>query len=137
MDNIVIPIIILCLILLLFVFASENSKKATKKRRSHLLSKLNDLEKQIENTDPIIRRDAVIRLDNLLSKAFQTRYNNNKTCGDNLKDAKRLFSKKLYQEIWDVHKMRNEIVHKDIDITQDEAKQAYKIYKISIQTVLR
>lgn len=137
MNNIAIPIIILCLLLLLFIFASINSKRVNKKRKSHLLNKLKDLQKQIENNDPIIRRDGIIRLDNLLSKAFQSRYNNNKTCGDNLKDSKRLFNKKLYQEIWDVHKIRNEIVHKDIDISLEGAKEAYKTYNISIQIVLR
>jgi uncharacterized protein YutE (UPF0331/DUF86 family) len=137
MDNIIIPIIILSLVAILFLLASINNTHTQKKRKSHIYSKLENLYPQIESEDVIARRDAVIRLDNLLSKAFQARYNNNKSCADNLKDSKRLFKKNLYQELWDVHKLRNEIVHNDVDISISDAKEVFKIYKLSISNILK
>ncbi len=137
MDNAVIfTIFILLLITVLVIFARINSLQVPKKRREKIFKSLNNLEVQIQSEDMYARRDAIIRLDNLLSKSLQTRYKNENSCGENLKLAKSLFKKDIYQKIWDVHKTRNDIVHKDEDISYDSAQQAYKIYKMAIIKIL-
>lgn len=137
MDNaIVFTIFILLLITVLVIFARINSLQVPKKRREKIFKSLNNLEVQIQSEDMYARRDAIIRLDNLMSKSLQTRYRNENSCGDNLKLAKNLFKKDIYQKIWDVHKTRNDIVHKDEDISYDSAQQAYKIYKMAIIKIL-
>lgn len=138
MDNpLLLPIIILVLIVILFIVASINSKKVPEKKKEKLFEKLDELKEQTESNDYIVRRDAVIRLDNLLSKALQVRYRNDISCGENLKMAKSLFIKRNYQEIWDVHKLRNDIVHRDVEVSEQQAKEAYKVYKMSINKILR
>lgn len=137
MDNpILLTVLILILIAILFLMARINSLKVPSKRKNKIYSKLDDLKIQIEDDDIYARRDAIIKLDNLLSKALQIRYKNDSSCGDNLKLAKKLFHRDKYQEIWDIHKIRNEIVHKDKEIGYDTAQRAYKVYKMAINKIL-
>ncbi|MFA5623035.1 MAG: hypothetical protein WC981_02290 [Candidatus Dojkabacteria bacterium] len=138
MDNsIILTITIVVLIAVLVVMARYNSKRVPLQKKSKLLKRLDDLREQSESDEVYARRDAIIKLDNLMSKSLQIRYNNESSCGDNLKNAKSLFRKDYYQKIWDVHKLRNEIVHKDADVSYDSAQQAYKIYKMAITKILR
>jgi len=138
MDNtVLLTIFILFLIALLFVMARVNSRKVPQKKKEKIYSRLEDIRMQVQSDDVYARRDAIIKLDNLLSKALQIRYRNEKSCGDNLKMAKNLFRKDSYQNIWEAHKLRNSIVHKDEDIGYDEAQQAYKIYKMAINKLLQ
>jgi len=133
----VITIIILLLIALLFLIAYINSKKIPVKKKDEIFEKLNLLESQIKSPDDYARRDAIIKLDNLLAKAFNIRYGNDKQCGDNLKISKKLFDKQLYQQLWDVHKLRNDIVHNDEDVPSVQAEEIYRIYKLGIRHVLK
>lgn len=136
-SEVAITILILSLISLLFVVAYINSKRIPKRKKELILEKLDELKIQIKSHDSYARRDAIIKLDNLLSKAFHLRYGNSESCGSNLKKAKGIFEKNKYQKLWDVHKLRNRIVHNDKDVDYDEAKRAYNIYKMGIRTTLK
>jgi len=133
----VITIVILLLICILFFLAYLNSKKIPVRKKETIYEKLEDIRRQIDSHEVYARRDAIIKLDNLLGRAFNLRYNNEKSCGDNLKTAKKLFTKKEYQQLWDMHKIRNEIVHKDADISLSETNEAYKVYKMGINRALK
>jgi uncharacterized protein YutE (UPF0331/DUF86 family) len=138
MDNhIVITILILLIVGLLFFLAYINTQKVPQKKREKIFERLSLLKEQVKSEEVFARRDAIIKLDNLLSKSLQIKYSNDKKCGDNLKLANKLFNKKNYQEIWDVHKLRNEIVHKDIEVSVSDAQEAYEIYKMGINKILR
>lgn len=136
-SNILLTITIATLILILVVMARVNSRRVPIKKKEKIFEKLSELKEQSESDEMYARRDAIIKLDNLLSKSLQVRYKNEKSCGDNLKLAKGIFRKDSYQRIWDVHKIRNEIVHKDADVSYDSAKQAYNVYKMAINKILR
>jgi hypothetical protein len=133
----VITIIILLLVCLLFLVAYINSKKIPEKKKDKIYEKLEEVRKQLDSNEIYARRDAIIKLDNLLGRALNLRYNNDSSFSDNLKYSKKLFNKREYQEIWDIHKKRNEIVHEDADISSSETDRAYKIYKIAIRRVLK
>lgn len=135
--QIVITIVILLLICILFFLAYLNSKKIPVRKKDRIYEKLEDVRRQIDSHEVYARRDAIIKLDNLLGRAFNLRYNNDSSCGENLKLAKKLFTKREYQQLWDMHKIRNEIVHKDADISLSETDQAYKIYKLGINRTLK
>lgn len=138
MDNqVLITIIILILIGVLFFFAYINSKRIPVRKKERIYEKLEEIGMQVKSPEVFARRDAIIKLDNLLGKAFNIRYMNDNSCGDNLKLAKKLFDKNLYQKLWDVHKIRNEIVHKDRDISFAETEELYRIYKLGIKHVLK
>lgn len=136
-DTLLITIFILILIAILFILVSINQKKISKARTKKILKKLEELNTGVLSEDPSVRRDAIIKLDNLLSKALQYYYNNNLLCGDNLKNAKNIFKKKEYNNLWEAHKIRNRIVHDDYEIKTEEAKLVYNTYKISILKILR
>lgn len=138
MDNqVLFTIITLALISILFLIAYINSKKIPERKREKILSKLEEIESQSKSVEGYARRDAVIKLDNLLGKAFNIRYGNDITVGENLKKAKGLYDKTLYQQIWDVHKIRNEVVHKDREISLPESEDIYRIYKLGIRHALK
>jgi hypothetical protein len=138
MDNtIILTITVLLFVTILFIMARINSTRIPEKKKEKVYSKLEEMKIQAGSDDEYARRDAIIKLDNLMSKALQIRYKNVLSAGDNLKTAKTLFRKDSYQSIWEVHKLRNEIVHNDKDIGYDEAVKAYKVYKMAINRILQ
>ncbi len=130
-------ILTLLFVVILFTVAAVNSRRVPNKKKERILEKLDELSEQSAEENPFARRDAVIKLDNLLSKTLQLRFRNDKSCGDNLKVAKSLFGKQQYQDLWDVHKFRNDIVHKDKEVSQEDAQYVYHVYKISINKILK
>jgi hypothetical protein len=136
-ETLILTISVLIVISVLFLLAALNSKAVSGKKKANIYSKLGDLKGLAESEEGAIRRDTYVKLDNLLSKALQYRYGNNKSCGENLKTAKKIFRGKEYQDVWDVHKIRNKIVHNDLEVSREEAIHAYKIYKMSISKILR
>ena len=138
MDNsLFLSIIILLLIAALFVMASLNTKKIDKKKREKLIKELYSLEKSINSDELAIRRDAIIKLDNILSKSLQHYFGNDASCGENLKSAKKIFRKREYNNLWEAHKIRNRIVHSDYAVSKEEARKVLQIYKLSISKILK
>ena len=136
-DPLLMTIIILSLIAMLFILVAFQRKTTSKTKKQKIYDKLYALKESIQSDEDAIRRDAIIKLDNLLAKALQYRYSNNKNCGDNLKIANKLFRKDDYQRIWDVHKKRNNVVHSDEEVSKSELESAYKVYKFSISKILK
>lgn len=135
--SLIITIILLLAIIILFLFAASPSRRVSASRKAALYQDFARLYSKAESDDSSVRRDGIIKMDNILSKALQYYYSNNEACGVNLKSAKKKFSKKQYNSIWEIHKMRNEVVHNDLDITKDEAQKAFEIYKMSLITLLK
>jgi uncharacterized protein YutE (UPF0331/DUF86 family) len=138
MDNsLIISVIILALIVLLFVLVSLNSKKIDKTKRDKLFKELYSLEKLIQSEEVAVRRDTIVKLDNILSKSLQLYYKNDQTCGENLKTADKMFRKREYNQLWEAHKIRNRIVHDDYAISKEEAKKTFNTYKLSVSKILQ
>lgn len=136
-DPLILTAIILSMIALLVLLSRLNTSKSITRKKSSILNKLNDLQPHIESDNGYERNDAIIRLDNILKKALNYKYKNTSNCGDNLKEAKNLFRKDTYQNLWNVHKLRNEIVHRNQKVTLEEAKRAYHVYKLCITRILK
>jgi uncharacterized protein YutE (UPF0331/DUF86 family) len=138
MDNsLFLSIIILLLIVVLFVMVSLNSKKIDQKKREKLIKELYSLEKSINSEELAIRRDAIIKLDNILSKSLQLYFRNDASCGENLKSAEKIFRKREYNRLWDAHKIRNRVVHDDYAVSKEDARKALQIYKLSVNKILK
>ncbi|NLZ24400.1 hypothetical protein GX888_01455 [Candidatus Dojkabacteria bacterium] len=136
-NHLLTTIVILGLVAILFLATYIQGKTVSHKRKDRIYTSLDELENQVKSEDMYARRDSIIRLDNLLAKALRIRLNNQKDCGENLKNAKNMFTKNLYQNLWKVHKIRNDIVHRDRDIDYEEATYAYRIYKLGIKRILK
>ena len=132
-----ITVMILILIIILFAAVYLNGKRVDSTKKAEVLKKVDELMLAISSLEGSIRRDAVVKLDNLLSKALQLKYNNEDTCGDNLKRAKSLFNRDDYNRLWEVHKIRNNIVHNDYEISEKEAEEVYYVYKSNIKKILK
>jgi uncharacterized protein YutE (UPF0331/DUF86 family) len=138
MDNsLLISITILVLIMLLFVLVAIKGRKVDRKKRERLVKEVLTLEKGTRSEELAVRRDSIIKLDNLLSKSFQIYFNNNLTCGENLKKADTLFRKRQYNTLWETHKLRNKVVHDDYAVSKEETLRAYGVYKRSIIKILQ
>ena len=135
--SIIITIVILVALCLLFLLAAINNRKKTFKKRARMLRDLQDLKVGAYSSNPSERITAIIKLDNLLAKALQYRFSNEKNCGENLKLARKLFSRSIYEKIWQIHKLRNQVVHDDISITEEKMREAYRIYNLSINKILK
>jgi hypothetical protein len=136
-SSLIIPITILLLIALLFVMVALNKRKISVTKKKRLLEDLYELKEGTNSKELAVRRDSIIKLDNLLSKSLQVYFKNKSSCGDNLKNVSTLFRKNKYNEIWEVHKMRNKIVHDDYDVSEFEAKRAFEVYKFAILKILQ
>jgi len=130
-------LVILLLIIVLFVAVSFSNKKISSTKKEGILQKLKELELTIQGLESASRRDAVIKLDNLLAKSLQYYFHNSESCGYNLKKSSKLFKKKELDDIWSAHKIRNDVVHDDYEVTVDEALKLYNIYKFSIKKILK
>lgn len=138
MDNsLFLSIVILLLIVILFVMVSLNTKKIDQKKREKLIKELYSLEKSINSEELPVRRDAIIKLDNILSKSLQLYFKNDSSCGENLKSADKIFRKREYNRLWEAHKIRNRIVHDDYAVSKEDAHKALQIYKLSVNKILK
>lgn len=136
-NALILTVIIVAMIGMLILFSRLNTSKQIARKKSGILNTLDKLKVHIESENEYERKDAFIRLDTLLTKAFNYKYKNSLNCGENLKKAKNLFRKDTYQNLWDVHKIRNNIVHNEDTVTLEEAKKAYHIYKLGITRILK
>ncbi len=129
-------LIILLIIALIITLNLSNNKGVRKKIREKMNRDLNQINELIGTKNPLVYRDIIIRLDSLLSKALQFRLNNNNSCGENLKKARDFFDKDVYGKIWEVHKIRNKIVHEDKEVDIIQVKESYKIIYKAINKLI-
>jgi hypothetical protein len=122
---------------MIFLLSRLNASQKSSKKKDRLLITLSKLEENASSENDFERRDTIIRLDNLLAKALNYKYNNSESCGENLKKARKVFRKDTYQNLWDVHKLRNEVVHNNRSISIEESENAYHIYKLCINKILK
>jgi hypothetical protein len=131
----VIMMVILTILIILFVLVS-NSKKLSQKIQTRILTDLKQIKILIDTKNPLLFRDIIIRLDSLLSKTLQIYYQNNENCGSNLKKAKNLFKYDEYNKIWEMHKLRNSVVHENVEVGYSQITQAYNIIGGAIKKIL-
>ena len=135
--SLIITIILLAAVVILFLFAASPSRRVSPSRKAALYQDFAKLYSNVTSEDSSVRRDGMIKMDNILTKALQYYFSNREACGTNLKFAKKKFSKKQYNAIWEVHKMRNGVVHDDLDVTKEETTKAFEVYKMSLITLLK
>jgi hypothetical protein len=133
----IITIGLLLAVIILFLLAGSPKMRVSNTRKAQLYQDFARIYSKVVSDDPSVRRDSFIKMDNILNKAFQAYYSNRENCGTNLKLAKKMFSKKQYNQIWEVHKIRNSIVHDDAEVSKEESQKAFEVYKMSLVTLLK
>lgn len=127
-SSVIITVVLLVIILIFFLFASVGSRSVSKRRRNEIFRQLKDIKENIGLDINSANRDSIVRLDSLLSKVLKFVNKNTLPCGENLKLIKRKVKKNLYDDIWYYHKLRNKVVHENIEVTHEEINTAYKVY---------
>ncbi len=138
MDGEVLSVILILFFLLIvsLVLYLNKTPKINEKVRKKLWGDVLQIKKMLEINNPLIYRDIIVRLDSLLSKSLRLYYKNSENCGTNLKQAKDLFNKDEYNRIWEVHKLRNKVVHENKEVSSSELKNAYNIISLAIKKIL-
>ncbi len=138
MDKEILPIILILILFILFgaILFINNSKKIDNSLRKRIWSDLLNIKKMLDTKNPLIFRDIIIRLDQLLAKSLKVYFKNTDSCGENLKKARDLFPKNLYNEIWEIHKLRNRIVHENDEVNASQVRQGYNIISQAIKKML-
>lgn len=134
--SLLITIAIIAFILVIFLLALASSRAVPESEKSDILKQLEDIKYSMTLHNPSSNRDGIVRLDALLSKSLQLKHKNTLNCGENLKKSKNIIGKKYYEEIWFYHKLRNQIVHENVEITDINAVNGYSIYSIVINKLL-
>lgn len=136
-NSLLITILILVIVAALFVLVAIRNRKDIYKKKEKIISDLEGLKSSLSSTTPSERIVTMMKLDNLLARAFQYHYSNDKGCSENLKLAKKMFKRNNYQELWDVHKLRNSVVHEEEELSENDLQDAYDIYNFSIRKILK
>jgi hypothetical protein len=134
---IIITLSITIFLLILFLIALSSSRKIDSSQKNAVLKQLDDIKYSMSTHNPSANRDGIVRLDALLSKSLQLKNKNSLNCGENLKRSKIFIGKSLNEKIWYYHKLRNQIVHDNIEIEDDDALQSYKVYSQVINKLLK
>jgi uncharacterized protein YutE (UPF0331/DUF86 family) len=128
--------LIILVIVLLVLFAITNSKKMHNKVREKIFIDLKQIEELVQQKNPILYRDIIIRLDSLLAKSLHLKFGNNDSCGENLKKLRGFFNKEMYNNIWEVHKLRNRVVHENEELEFSQVSEGYKIIRKAIEKII-
>lgn len=110
---------------------------ATKKGRQHLnveyyRAKCLEIEHQLKRDELSSYHLSVLNAEKLLDKALTERGFGNKSTGEKMKNAAKLFSDR--NGIWNAHKLRNKIAHEqDAYITYEQARYALASFRQALK----
>jgi len=122
---------------ILLVLKYAGGKRIDDAKKGSIKKELSEVAKQLKSTNESGFRDMIVRLDTLLSRSLKLYYNNDEGCGENLKKANSLFGKDEYNKLWEVHKLRNKIVHENSSVNTSEARKAFQIFSSSINKIVK
>lgn len=106
------------------------------RQRSDLLKELVEAS-ALTKTDSSALKIAVIQCDALLGKALTFHGVKGETVGELLKNAQGRFEDNLYEDLWQVHKLRNTLVHEKYDLGLGETKDAVSVYTSAIRRLVK
>lgn len=110
------------------VLRSKNKEVRIDKIKNH--QKWLEIEKLLENSDEIHARQAIIEADKFFDSVMRQLGSKGEKFADRLRSLENQFSHDNYQNIWEAHKVRNQITHEmDYKITIYEAKGVLKKFR--------
>lgn len=92
----------------------------------YIISKKQEIEKLLESENPLELRHAVFEADKLVDWILKKRGYSGQTFADRLRSAGKKIPGGIYENIWQGHKVRNQIAHDDTKIGEQEIILATK-----------
>ncbi len=100
------------------------------------LTKLAELEPQINSENLGQMKHAVSEADKILGFALKSKNIKGETLGERLKNAKKYYDRATYQDLWNGHKVRNRLAHEmDFNPKPQELKDAFRKIKKGIRSL--
>lgn len=119
----------------------EPQKELKLKEAEKLKQSWDEIEKKLENESERDWKLAIIEADNLLDTILRKKGVPGETIKERLNALKNQNFKIDYNEIWQAHKIRNELVHNaNFNLTKKDAVTAFKKYKKALEdleTIIR
>lgn len=94
-----------------------------------LRKQFDEIEGLLSSNDAIHAAQAVVRADSFLDGLMQQVGGQGSSFADRLRNLEAKFSADLYQQIWNAHKLRNEIAHQHPTISIGQARSALQTYR--------
>ena len=94
--------------------------------QQYLISKRNEIEELLRSDNQIELRHAVMEADKLIDWILKKKGYSGVTFADRLRSAKKDIPEHIYNNIWQGHKIRNQIAHEDRDINLEILKASTK-----------
>ncbi len=132
-------IFVLALVILfgffIFLSVSNGNKSFRKERLNDLKSKMFKIKNFHNDINQSEARDLIVQADSIFSKALSIKKYNTSTFSENIKDFKQKLGKELYNEIWQAHKKRNQVVHEQVNVDLSDLKRFLRAYYNGINKI--
>jgi len=107
----------------------QKKEKFTVADKKYLIAKKLEIERFLSVEDYLILRHAVLEADKLLDWLLKKYNYHGKTFADRLRSAEKNIPSVVYNNIWQAHKVRNQLVHEtDAEISEESLRLAIKKY---------
>lgn len=104
-------VLILFLVLVLLAIFTRKETVGDSNWKEVLRNNAYKYKKASSSTNYVEVKDALIESDKLLDFFLKNKRFKGDTLGERLKSAKSFFSKEDYNDLWQAHKLRNQLVH--------------------------
>lgn len=94
--------------------------------QQHLIAKKNEILSLLNSENPIELRHAVLEADKLADWILKKKGYGGETFADRLRAAEKDIPKNVYNNIWQGHKIRNQIAHENAEISHLALRAAIK-----------
>ena len=101
--------------------------------RSYYKSKWSGVQKTLKDGKSG-QKLAIIDADKLLDHAMKAARIRGSTMGERLKNADKSLGS-IYQSVWEAHKLRNRLVHEDVNLKKKDVDQAMRTYHKALKNL--
>lgn len=94
--------------------------------QKYIMSKRHEIEKMAQSDNIYELKHAVIEADKLVDFILKKRGFAGETFADRLRSAEKKIDQANYQNLWNAHKVRNQIAHDDVEISKGQLIKAIR-----------
>jgi len=102
----------------------RKNPKISLEDQKYIISKRREIESLKLSGKNIELKHAVMEADKLVDYILKKKGFSGKTFADRLLDSQKFFSPIVYNDIWQGHKIRNQLAHEDVEISSHKLREA-------------
>jgi len=104
----------------------KKSSRLSVSDQQHLITKKNEILSLLDSENPIELRHAVLEADKLADWILKKKGYGGETFADRLRAAEKDIPRGAYNNIWQGHKIRNQIAHENAEISHQALRAAIR-----------